>query len=85
MTTEMSKRSPVKFLLTIIGLTAIAMLATALIGYLVTSSPRGFMVWVLIGFLCTVELLLSILTVNSLTKTRAQYRPMAQQLLLLTV
>lgn len=75
MTTEMSKQSPVRFLLTIIGLTALAMLATALIGYFVTSAPRGFMVWVVIGFLCAVEFLLGILSVNSLTKARAQYRP----------
>ena len=75
MTTEMPKKSPVKFLLTIIGLAAIAMVATVIIGYFVTSQPRGFMVWVLIGFLCTLEFLIGILTVNSMTKTRAQYRP----------
>jgi len=75
MTTEMPNKSPVKFLLTIIGLTAIAMLATAIVGYFVTSQPRGFMVWVLIGFLCTIEFLIGILTVNSMTKTHAQYRP----------
>jgi len=33
MTTEMPKKSPVKFLLTIIGLAAIAMVATVIIGY----------------------------------------------------
>ena len=51
------------------------MLATAIIGYFVTTQPRGFMVWVLIGFLCTIEFLIGILTVNSMTKTHAQYRP----------
>lgn len=75
MTTGIPKQSPVKFLLMIIGLTALAMLATALIGYFVTSPPRGFMVWVVVGFLCAIEFLAGILSVNILTKARSQYRP----------
>ena len=75
MTTERSKQSPTGFLWTVIGLTTLAVIATALIGFFVTSAPRGFIVWVMIGFLCAVELLVGIITVNTLAKTRSQYRP----------
>jgi hypothetical protein len=75
MTTGTPTQSPVKFLLTILGLTALAILATILIGYFVTTAPRGFMVWVTVGLLCTVEFLVGILSVNSLLTERSQYRP----------
>jgi hypothetical protein len=64
-----------KFVLAVIGLTATAILVTATGGYLVTEPPRGFMVWVGIGFLCTIEFLAGILTVNIFARARCEYRP----------
>lgn len=75
MTAGILKQSPSKFLSVVAGLTALAILATALVGYFITSSPRGFMVWVTVGFLCLIEFLVGILSVNILTKARSQYRP----------
>ena len=75
MTTDIQRQTPMKFLLAVIGLTASAMFVTATIGYLVTEPPRGFMWWIGVGFLCTIEFLAGILTVNIFARARCQYRP----------
>lgn len=75
MTADIQRQTPVKFLLAVIGLTAAAMFMTAIVGYLVTEPPRGFMFWVGVGFLCTIEFLVGILAVNIFARARCQYRP----------
>lgn len=75
MTSDVQRRSPVKFILSIIGLTALVMLTTGIISFLVTSPPRGFMFWVSTGFLYTVEFLVGILWVNTFARASCEYRP----------
>lgn len=75
MTTDTQRPSPAKFVFSIVGLTFLAMFATAAIAYLVTSPPREFMFWVSTGFLCTIEFLVGILWVNIFARARCDYRP----------
>ena len=75
MTSDAQRPSPAKFILSIIGLTFLAMFSTAAIAYLVTSPPREFMFWVSTGFLCTIEFLVGIIWVNNFARARCEYRP----------
>lgn len=75
MSFQVQEPRPLKFILTILGLTAIAMATTAAVGYLVTDPPREFMFWIGMGFLCTVEFLFGILAVNTFARSRCEYRP----------
>ena len=69
------KSGAVRFIVLIAGLTALAICTTIVIGYLVTSPPREFMFWVVVGFLSTVEFLAGILAINNLARMRHAYRP----------
>jgi len=75
MKSGIQNESPLKFLLAIVGLTAFAMVMTTGIAYLVTSPPREFMFWIVVGFLCTIEFMLGILYVNTFARDRCEYRP----------
>lgn len=75
MSCQVQEPRPLKFILTILGLTAVAVATTIAVGYLVTDPPRGFMLWVGVGFLCTVEFLVGLLTVNIFVRSRCDYRP----------
>ena len=72
---ETQLQSPAKFILAILGLTAFAMLVTTAVCYIGTSAPRGFMFWIIWGFLCTSEFLVGILAVNVFARTRCEFRP----------
>jgi len=69
------RKIPLKFIGTIIGLTALTLLATVVFGYLVSAPPRGFMFWVSIGFVCTIEFLVGTLYINIYARNHCEYRP----------
>ena len=69
------KPDQIKQVLTILACTGFAILATILIGYVVTEPPRGFMYWVAVGFLCLVEFLVGALAINQFSRASCQYKP----------
>ena len=75
----MSKESrgpaAVKFVLLVLGLTGVAIGATAAVAYVFSSPPRGAMFWFVTVFVCVIEFLAGILAVNILALSRAKYRP----------
>jgi hypothetical protein len=64
-----------KYVTITIVLSVIAILATALIGYFVTSFPRGLIVWSTITLLCVIEFFFCILSINILLTNRSRYKP----------
>jgi hypothetical protein len=64
-----------KFAFAIIGATAMAVITTATVGYLVSSPPRGFTFWLGVGFLCVIEFIAGLLVLNHFSRARSEYRP----------
>lgn len=64
-----------KFVALILGLAVLAILATLGIAYLVSGEPRGFMFWAFTWFLCGMEFLVAMLTVNIFARSACRYRP----------
>lgn len=69
------KRDQLKQILTILAFTGFAILATNLIGYVMTEPPRGFMYWVGVGFLCLIEFLVGAIAINQFSRAHCQNRP----------
>ena len=75
MNADSNAPSPAKFILAVFFATALAVGATALLGFNLSAPPRGFMFWTLLGFVCSVEFLAGVWTVNAFARARCQYRP----------
>ena len=75
MNADSNAPSPAKFVLAVLFATALVVGATALLGFNLSAPPRGFMFWTLLGFVCSVEFLAGVWTVNAFARARCKYRP----------
>lgn len=63
------------FMLVIIAIGLVVAVTTIFVGYTFSPKPLGFLSWVTIGFLCLVELLATVLGINSLAGRGRKRRP----------
>ena len=71
---QSQSRAAIRFGLFLLGLAFLAVVATGVIAFQVTTPPRGFIFWTITLFLCAVELVVGLLSVHSLTARRTTYR-----------
>ena len=66
---------PAKFIGLRLGLTALVMLVTILSGLLIASFSPSFMFWIAIGFLCFIEFIAGLFSVNHYARAKEQFQP----------
>ena len=66
---------PAKFIALRLGLTALVMFVTILVGLLIANFSPSFMFWIAIGFLCLIEFIAGLFSVNHYARASAQLRP----------
>ncbi len=71
---ETDARSSRNFILLVLGVALLSIVTTILIATMVTSSPRGFLAWITVLFICSIEFILALLAVNHFARAQVEYR-----------
>jgi hypothetical protein len=66
----------------LIAIGLVSSVTTIVVGYMIGPTPLGFIGWLLIGFLCFIELLLCIIGINALVGRKRRKRPSGAVLLI---